>query len=316
MFIDTHIDTLWAMGLQNRIFSVESEKGHVDLPRAQKADLLCGFFTGFPTESNYITEKMLREWILLTRDKNNKIRKIENYNQLEQLESDRKISKTTTDREIGAVLHFEGATGIDSGLNRLYIYYEAGLRSMSLTWNEMNQFAAGQIQDPNRGLTTEGFDLLSAMEDLGIIIDVSHLNDKSFWDVINHTSKPIIATHSNVREIADHKRNLTREMVNAMNDTGGTIGINFSKSFLKTNPKEATKESAIKMFQEIINLTSINCVHIGTDLDGATFPDEIKDITYFPNFLDDLKNELNLSKNEMIKIEKENIKRIMKKVWK
>lgn len=315
MFIDTHLDTLWAMNKQKRKFYEFSEKGHVDLPRAQKADLLCGFFTGYPTDSAFVTEKMLADWVQMVNDERNKIRKITSLKQIQKLIVDREGVKDI-EREIGVVLHLEGAAGIDSELHRLYLYYEIGLRSMSLTWNEENQFATGQEQGENRGLTIEGKDLLSAMEDLGIIIDVSHLNDKSFWDVINNTNSPIMATHSNVREIADHKRNLTRDMVQAIHDTKGSIGVNLYKGFLSTNPDAATPYDAVKMFGEIIQITDVNTIHMGADLDGADLPDGILDITSLPGLFDSIRDEFSLSDVEMKKIKTENVIRIMKKIWK
>lgn len=315
MFIDTHLDTLWAMNKQKRKFYEFSEKGHVDLPRAQKADLLCGFFTGYPTDSAFVTEKMLADWVKMVNDERNKIRKITSLKQIQKLIVDREGVKDI-EREIGVVLHLEGAAGIDSELSRLYLYYEIGLRSMSLTWNEENQFATGQEQGENRGLTIEGKDLLSAMEDLGIIIDVSHLNDKSFWDVINNTNSPIMATHSNVREIANHKRNLTRDMVQAIHDTKGSIGVNLYKGFLSTNPDAATPYDAVKMFGEIIQITDVNTIHMGADLDGADLPDGILDITSLPGLFNSIRDEFSLSDVEMKKIKTENVIRIMKKIWK
>lgn len=315
MFIDTHLDTLWAMNKQKRKFYEFSEKGHVDLPRAQKADLLCGFFTGYPTDSAFVTEKMLADWVKMVNDERNKIRKITSLKQIQKLIVDREGVKDI-EREIGVVLHLEGAAGIDSELSRLYLYYEIGLRSMSLTWNEENQFATGQEQGENRGLTIEGKDLLSAMEDLGIIIDVSHLNDKSFWDVINNTNSPIMATHSNVREIANHKRNLTRDMVQTIHDTKGSIGVNLYKGFLSTNPDAATPYDAVKMFGEIIQITDVNTIHMGADLDGADLPDGILDITSLPGLFNSIRDEFSLSDVEMKKIKTENVIRIMKKIWK
>ena len=315
MFIDTHIDTLWAMKREERAFSTRSEKGHVDLPRAQEADLLCGFFTGFPTESHFVTEKMLAEWLQWTRNPENRLVRIRNYNDLERLE-DRRKSQKKEKREIGAVLCLEGASGIDSELNRLEIYYEIGLRSMGLTWNEENQFATGQAQGKGRGLTAEGRNLVTRMEELGIIVDVSHLNDTSFWNLMDIVSNPVIASHSNVRNLADHPRNLTKEMVEAIHSTEGTIGINFYKGFLETDPEKADINSIIRMFEAIINFADTKTVHVGADLDGCTLPSDLKDITDVAKVLDRVQEELSLTNQDMELIRTGNIKRVMKHVWK
>lgn len=126
----------------------------------------------------------------------------------------------------------EGAAGLDTSLNPLFIYHACGLRSLGLTWNEKNQFATGADGNSERGLTHEGLDLVSAAQDLGIIIDVSHLNDRSLQDLLDKTRKPLLASHSNLRKWADHKRNLSDDFVKAIADTGGSIGLNFCANFL------------------------------------------------------------------------------------
>lgn len=316
LFIDTHIDTLWAMKKENRKFSDVSTIGHVDLARAQQAGLLCGFFTGFPTESHYITENMLCEWIMMVRNPANKMTQIRNYSELKGLMIRREANSDQNLAEIGIVLHFEGAAGIDSGLNRLHIYYEVGLRSLGLTWNETNQFATGQEGDKTRGITTEGKDLVSTMEDLGILVDVSHLNDKSLWEVVDATNGPIYASHSNVRKIASHNRNLEDDMIVAIANSGGSIGINLYQAFLANDPKKASIKSAITMFEEVISLTGVSNVHSGADLDGATLPHDMKDIRDIPILLDTVKEELSLTESDLKKIQYENMMRIMKESWK
>lgn len=318
MYIDTHLDTLWAMQKQNRDFNIESKSGHVDLPRAQKAGLLAGFFTGFPTDNQYITERMLRKWIEFITNKSNALMKIENAGQLDLLLEKRRLTSTIGDHKIGAILHFEGASGIDTELNRLIIYYDIGLRSMSVTWNEQNQFATGVgvDNDHTRGFTQEGLDLLSMMNDLGIIIDVSHLNDKSFWDVINHTNGPVIASHSNLRKYADHPRNITDEMVIAISDSGGSVGMNFCKGFLSTKEThKANHRCALEMIREIINLTGTSSVNIGSDFDGCTLPEDMKDITDMVSFFSELQTELSLTNQDLIRIQYNNLIRIIKNVW-
>lgn len=315
-WIDTHIDTLWAMQTENREFHELSEKGHVDLPRAQQANLLCGFFTGFPSDSQYTTERVLRKWLNMVNTPQNRFKRIFNYSDIENLYMTRNYSSNVSNNHIGIVLHFEGAVGIDSELNRLYIYYDVGLRSMGLTWNETNQFATGQENKTDRGLTSYGFDLLSAMEDLGIMIDVSHLNDKSFWDVANNTSGPIYASHSNVRKIANHNRNLLDNMITTIADSGGSIGLNLYKAFLENEPDTASINSVVTMAREIVNLTGPKHLHMGADLDGATLPDDLTDIRDIPRVFDKIEKDLGLNSQEMDLVKRENVMRIMKKVWK
>lgn len=315
-WIDTHIDTLWAMHKEDRAFHELSDKGHIDLPRAQEADLLCGFFTGFPSDSQYTTERVLRQWLNMVDDPLNKFRRIYNFSDIEKLSQDRMQSSIKAERDIGIVLHFEGAAGIDSELNRLYIYYDVGLRSMGLTWNETNQFATGQENTSDRGLTSYGFDLLDAMATLGIMIDVSHLNDKSFWDVANNTNTPIYASHSNVRRVANHNRNLLDDMITSIADSGGSIGLNLYKAFLENDPDTASIDSAVTMAREIVNLTGPKHVHMGADLDGATLPDDLTDIRDIPRVFDKIAENLEFSPQEMNLVKRENVMRLMKNIWK
>ncbi|MCE7734424.1 MAG: hypothetical protein GPJ54_06065 [Candidatus Heimdallarchaeota archaeon] len=315
-WIDTHIDTLWAMQKEDREFYEFSEKGHIDLPRAQEADLLCGFFTGFPSDSQYVTENVLRKWLNMVNNPQNQFQRIYKYSDIETLSIDRAKSNSKSENKIGIVLHFEGAAGIDSELNRLYIYYDVGLRSMGITWNETNQFATGQEGNKDRGLTSYGFDLLDAMEGLGIMIDVSHLNDKSFWDVANNSNSPIYASHSNVRRIANHNRNLLDDMITTIADSGGSIGINLYKAFLENDPEKASIDSAVNMAREIVNLTGPNHLHMGADLDGATLSDDLTDIRDIPRVFDKIEENLELNSQEMNLIKRENVMRLMKNVWK
>ncbi len=314
MYIDTHLDTLWQMNKVDRIFSERSEpdKGHIDLVKAKEGELFIGFFTGYPNNNSYSTESMLRKWIEFANEPKNKIQRIISKPDLKN-----HYDNWQENKSLGAVLHFEGAAGIDTELNRLYIYHEMGLRSMGVTWNEQNQFATGLDGDPLRGFTKEGFDLLSAMEDLGIIIDVSHLNDLCFWDVVNTTNSPIIASHSNLRGVADHPRNLTDEMVQAIVDTGGSIGMNFCNAFLSTEEgSPATRDHVFHMINEVIGLSDVNHVHIGSDFDGCKVPDDIKDVSTMTSFFTDLQAKYSMSDADIRKIESGNMIRIMNEVWK
>jgi membrane dipeptidase len=317
MYIDTHLDTRWQSKKVGRKFKDLSDQGHIDLHKARQGGLFIGFFTGFPTESIYATEAMLRDWIQFTKEPRNNFYQIKNINDVKSHQDHWKNTKSE-ERNIGTVLHFEGAAGIDTELNRLHIYYEVGLRSMGITWNETNQFATGADGPKDRGLTKEGKDLIEAMQDLGIIIDVSHLNDKSFWDVIGLARSPVIASHSNLRVYADHRRNLSDEMVIAIKDTGGTIGINFCRGFLSTdeNQHKANRGCVKSMISRVISETSINHVHVGSDFDGCQVPEDMGDITIMPTLLEEIKREENLSDEEITKIAKDNILRIMRSVWK
>lgn len=341
MYIDTHLDTFFHMVENKRLFNTETHAEgvivNIDLPKAQKGGLLAGFFTGFPNctyffrpESNYnpkikipdgytdgeLTDQFLAGWLKIVNNPTNDLHQLISKKELKQHIENANFSNTN--QKIGAILHFEGASGIDNSLNKLYIYYAVGLRSIGLTWNETNQFATGVPGDVNRGLTTTGKDLLDAMESLGILIDVSHLNDKSFWDVHSHTNKIIFASHSNVRKRANVMRNLTNEMIKAIADSGGSIGINFCNGFLSSdNDHKADRHCAFEMIHDIISLTgSTDHVHIGSDFDGCRVPDDIKDVSHMPDFFSNLQEKLSLSHEDIKKIQYGNMLRIINNCWK
>lgn len=315
-YIDTHLDTMWQSQKSKRTFGQDSTEGHIDLKRARQAGLAVGFFTGFPTDDAPVTETMMASFLkYFLHDSEAKINQITNLRELD--EHMLKFNKMPQDQlEIGAVLHFEGAAGIDLELNKLFIYHGLGLRSMSLTWNETNHWATGAKNESDRGLTQDGRNLLSAMVDLGIMIDVSHLNDTSFWDVQGAIDKPIFASHSNLRtEASAHKRNLTPEMVQAIADSNGSVGVNFCTAFLRDEENSTSMSTVINMINSIIQQVGVNHVHIGSDMDGCTLPPDMSDITIMPKLFEELQEQLNLSPGDIEKITFKNMRRVMESYW-
>ncbi|MCI9643181.1 MAG: membrane dipeptidase [Oscillibacter sp.] len=141
--------------------------------------------------------------------------------------------------KIYAFLAIEGMEALErpEDLDRLA---SLGLRLGMLTWNEENRFAAGAAQDPARGLTDLGRQALQRMEDLGILTDVSHLNDGGFWEVLRLARGPVAASHSNCRRLCDVPRNLTDEQLRAIRDSGGVVGVNAYNNFVHQDPERQT----------------------------------------------------------------------------
>ncbi|MZQ98250.1 MAG: membrane dipeptidase [Acidaminobacter sp.] len=159
----------------------------------------------------------------------------------------------------------EGLSGIGSDLGGLEALYDLGIRHMSLTWNEANPLATGVKQAPDRGLTALGFEAVRQIEALGILLDVSHLNEKSFWEVMSATSKPLIASHSNARALCDAARNLTDEQIRAIASTGGIIGINSYRDFIDLDPAKQTIERFVDHIDYIVSLVGVQHVGLGYD---------------------------------------------------
>ncbi len=315
MIIDGHTDVLWALTRQERSFSEETDRGHVDLPRLRKGGVDAAFFAIFPGCSDFDIYRGVDQWFKLIEEPKNQLMQIKNISDFKKcLEKDK----------IGAILHFEGCGGLDSNFINLRNYYRLGLRSMGLSWSNVNRFATGVTYNHltgegynlDRGLTTEGKELVHEMNKLGIIIDVSHLNDNSFWDVIEETNKPIIASHSNVYAVCEHFRNLKDDQIKAIAEKNGTIGLNFCVAFLHSTKKteEIQLEDMRKHIDYIVDLVGVNHISFGSDYDGATVPDVVKDVSYFPILVEHL--ELNgYSKEDLDKITHKNFLRVMKEVW-
>ena len=163
------------------------------------------------------------------------------------------------------LLGMEGLSHIKSDISLLDHYYSKGVRHASLTWNDVNELATSVLGDPNRGLTAYGVEAVRHMEKLGMIVDVSHLNEKSFWDVANHTKKPFIASHSNSRRICDHKRNLTDDQLKAISDSGGLVGLNCYGDFVSTNKKLKTLEGMKLQINHLLKTIGPDHLALGFD---------------------------------------------------
>lgn len=308
MLIDGHIDVIYSLKLKPRIFAQRSEIGHVDFPRMQEGGVSAAFFAVFPASSSFAIADGVDSFFKLVETKDNnllQIKKVEDF------------TLANKEGKVGAILHFEGAGGLDSEFITLRNYYRLGLRSMGLAWSNYNRFATGVGVKEERGLTAEGKELVQEMEYLGIVVDVSHLNEKSFWDVIDVASRPVIASHSNAYTVCPHIRNLKDAQIKALADTGGTIGINFAVSFLAENkkPEDITFEDIYSHIEHIIDVASINHISFGSDFDGTSVPLILKDISYYPKLLEFLENK-GFSKQEIEKITYKNFLRVFKQVWK
>ncbi len=207
-------------------------------------------------------------------DKNgNNVARILNNHDLDQLMSNKKI---------GFLTLMEGADPIEE-INDLKFYFDKGIRILGPAWNNKNKYASGHETDS--ALSDEGKKLIQEMNNLGITLDLSHLNEKCFWDAIKITNLIPIATHSNARTLTNHPRNLYDDQLLAISERGGVTGIVFYNTFLKTGKNTPTLEDIFKHTDYIINLCGEDHVGIGTDLDGGKieeFPEEIRQISSLP----------------------------------
>jgi membrane dipeptidase len=196
---------------------------------------------------------------------------------------------------LAAILHIEGAEGIDPDLHMLDVLYEGGLRSIGPVWSRPNIFGHGvpfrypSTPDTGPGLTDRGLDLVRACNRLKIMIDLSHLNEKGFWDVARLSDAPLVATHSNAWEICQHSRNLNDKQLAAIRESRGMVGVNFATSFIRPDGQrndDTPLEEMIRHMDHLIEHVGVDGVGLGSDFDGATIPAEIGDVRGLPRLVD------------------------------
>lgn len=185
-------------------------------------------------------------------------------------------------------------------------FYRLGVRMMTLTWNFPNELGysnrtvadgpeKGCYPDTEHGLTERGLEFLEEMERLGMIIDISHLNDAGIWDVFSHTRKPFVASHSNARALAGHPRNLTDEMIRCLGERGGVAGINYYAGFLRDwkpgEEKVSRLSHMVSHMKHMKNTGGIGCVGLGSDFDGIVGTLELRDASCLPLLEEEMRRQ-------------------------
>lgn len=273
MFIcDCHCDTLTE--LYNKNASLYENEQHFDIKRqiALGGGLqFCAIYV--PTEV-FRYQGGLRYTLCLLDKYNQEIKKLH--------ENGIDVLQVRTAEDAGNVLKHKAATllaieeggAIDGSLEALRCLYELGVRAMTLTWSNRNDIADGINEEATgSGLTLFGKQVVAEMNRLGMLVDVSHISTAGFWSVIETSTKPIIATHSNAKSLCSHPRNLNDEQIKALAENGGLAGITFAGQFLEEDWRNACIESVYKHIDYMLNLIG-NDDHIGfgSDFDGISHP--------------------------------------------
>ena len=195
---------------------------------------------------------------------------------------------------LAAIFHIEGAEALDADLTMLDVLHQAGLRSIGPVWSRPNIFATGvpfkfpSSPDIGPGLTEAGFALVKACNRLKIMLDLSHLNEKGFWDVARTSDAPLVATHSNAHAICPHSRNLTDKQLAAIRESRGMVGVNYAVSFLRPDGRKDSNtplELILRHLDHLIAHLGEDHVGLGSDFDGALIPSEIGTVAGLPNLV-------------------------------
>ena len=344
---DGHNDVLLNLYLpergEGRSFFVESEKGHLDLPRALRGGFGGGFFAIFvPPEERlpwqatfiktedgyevqlapaidpvYAQQTAIKMMALLFR------LEAESQGQLKVVRAASEIESCLHTNVLAAILHFEGAEAIDADLNALEVFYQAGLRSLGIVWSRPNIFGHGvpfkypHSPDTGPGLTDAGKRLVKACNRLGIMIDLSHLNEQGFWDVAALSDRPLVATHSNVHALTPTTRNLLDKQLDAIKASDGMVGLNFGVSVLRADGDDNADtplEVMVRHIDYLVERVGLDHVGFGSDFDGTGISQYIKDVSGLPNLISALR-EHGFDDDALRKLTHENWIRVLEQTW-
>lgn len=277
---DAHCDTLCLLNDEKK--SIDENTFHVDKRRMERYESYTQTFACFidPVYKNCAMERFIA------------------------------LCDTFYTQNTGGILSVEGAEMITS-LKELRTLKRLGVKIIALTWNYSNHIASGALEkNKDRGLTEFGKSVVAEMNRLDILLDVSHLNDRSFFDAADITVHPILATHSDSRAVCSHPRNLTDDQFKRIIESGGCVGINFYPDFLSNNGN-ATIDDIIRHIEHFMALGGEDCIGIGADFDGVYhLPDGICGCQDTYKIFDRLLR-LNYSEKQIEKISHENFERII-----
>ena len=339
---DGHNDTIMLMIDEPRPMNQESDQGHFDLPRAEKGGFTGGMFAVFiprelgkfkelmgttlpgkndpqlkPIDSVYaqeVTRQAISIFHEMTKKSNGK---------LQQVTTTSQIRKNMNCGVVSCVLHFEGAEAINENLSNLDAFYDLGLRSIGPVWSRANVFGHGVdfifpgSPDSGPGLTKAGKELVKACNQKGIVIDLSHLNEKGFWDVEKTTQHPLVATHSCMHTLCHMPRNLTDRQLDAVKASNGVVGINFCPAFLREDGKLTKKTPISQLIRHIrygVDRMGVDHVALGSDFNGVLLPEEIRDVAGLQAIIQALFQD-GFDRKTVLKIAHGNWLRILGETW-
>ncbi len=274
-FIDMHCDTLMHYFIKES-HSLYKNDMQVDFLKMKDGGALAQFFAVFFPPENEMKvnddeyfKKLLSEFLNEVKTHNDLIAIAKNYDDIILNKKNNKMS---------AVLTIEDSRFFNNDLKRIKDAYDKGVRVAGLTWNFENCIGyPNGIKTSDKGLKKFGIEAVEFMNELGMVVDVSHLSDAGFYDVVKYSKKPFFATHSNARMVTNHQRNLTDDMLKKIGDTGSVTGLNFCPTFVLEgeNITHTTIKDLVIHAKHIVNKAGIESLAIGSDFDGISGTQEI-----------------------------------------
>lgn len=309
MIIDMHCDSVLEAFQENRKMSDRSTTGHFDLPRMQEAGVKIQFFALFPGITASLSP--LKQALILGDYFWEQYEESQEIMQL--ITSHQSLLQLLDSKKCGALLTVEGGEILEGDIRMLKVLYRMGVRSLCLTWNNRNEIADGVAEmQTGGGLTLFGREVVKKMNKLGMIVDVSHIAEKGFWDVLELSEDPIIASHSNSQAVWDHPRNLTDEQIKGIAQKKGVIGLNFVADFL--GEQGSGFDQLLRHIDHICDLVGDDYLGFGSDFDGTdNLLAGIDDVTIYPELISFLKKR-NYKDTTIRKICGENCLRVLNAV--
>lgn len=262
LIIDAHCDT--ALSSLDQKADLYENNCQLDLKRLLGSYQRVQFFAAFANPKKYMNNTLTR--VLSILDYVN-VAQEQHCDKMSICLNAHDIEKTIASGKVAAVLSVEGGEALNGELSLLRQLYRLGVRSMLLAWNHRNLLADGTEEMYGAGLSEFGRQVVAEMNRLGMIVDVSHLCEASFNDVLQLSSEPVIASHSNAKAVCDHARNLSDSQLTDIKSNAGVVGINFYPYFLN-NTEKASIEDVVKHIEHICSITGEDHIGIGTDFDG------------------------------------------------
>ncbi|SFJ96790.1 dipeptidase [Celeribacter neptunius] len=341
---DGHNDVLLKLYRAGGLAAAESFisgcEGAIDLPKSQAGGFGGGFFAVYvpsPTDRALKFDEMTKPrydmplpdpiaWkdaIEVVMAQSAILFEMEKLGALKICRSAADIRACLEEGKMAAIFHIEGAEGIDPDFHTLEVLYQAGLRSLGPVWSRSTIFGHGvpfrypSTGDTGPGLTEDGKRLVKACNEMGIMIDLSHLNEAGFWDVAKLSDAPLVATHSNAYAICPHSRNLTDDQLAAIRDSDGMVGLNFAVAFLREDGRmipDVPLEQMLRHLDHLITHLGEDRVGMGSDYDGAVVPPDLTTCAGLPKLRQAMAQH-GYGDALIAKLCHENWLRVLKKTW-
>jgi dipeptidase. Metallo peptidase. MEROPS family M19 len=311
--VDGHCDSLGDYLMAKRTLKDSNERGHWDLQKAKEGNVALQFMAAF-IESEYKPDRAVCRGFQLLDAAKRFIK--ENADVVFPILNKDDLLKIPDKHKVGLLISVEGGEILGDNILMVDKIFQLGVRALGLTWNQQNAIGYGVgASKQKEGLTFFGRQVIKQLNELGMLIDVSHLNESGFWDVLECSRYPVIASHSCAKALCSHPRNLSDQQLKSLAANGGVIGVNFNPPFLTTN-SVAKREDVVRHISYIAEVAGVEVVGLGSDFDGISeVPELLTDAAQYPGLAQDLL-KAGFSVEDIKKIFNKNFMRLLSSVLK